>query len=175
MDFKLSQTIEILSQTPATVKSLLGNLSDEWVFASAGENTWTPFDVVGHYIHAEETDWIPRARIILAQAEGENKTFEAFDRFGHFEKVKGKNLDDLLKEFAEIRQENIEILKSWNLTEDRLNLKGFHPELGEVSLKQLLSTWAVHDLTHIRQIVTVLAKQYAENVGEWKNYLSILQ
>lgn len=173
MDFQLSQTIEILSQTPSTVKSLLGNLSDEWTFASQGENNWTPFDVVGHYIHCEETDWIPRARIILAQDE--NRTFEPFDRFGHFEKVKNKTLSELLETFADLRRKNLEILTAWNLNEDKLNLKGIHPDFGEVTLKQLLATWAVHDLTHIRQIVIVLAKQYKENVGEWKNYLSILQ
>lgn len=173
MDFQLSQTIEILSQTPATVKSLLGNLSDEWVFASLGENTWTPFDVVGHYIHCEETDWIPRAQIIIEQ--GENRTFEPFDRFGHFESSKGKTLSELLETFADLRRNNLEILTAWNLNEEKLNLKGIHPDFGEVTLEQLLATWAVHDLTHIRQIVKVLANQYAENVGEWKNYLSILQ
>ncbi len=173
MDFQLSQTIEILSQTPATVKSLLGNLSEDWVIASVGENNWTPFDVVGHYIHAEETDWIPRAQIILAQDE--NRTFVPFDRFGHFERSKGKTMTELLVTFADLRRKNIEILTAWNLNEEKLNLKGIHPELGEVTLKQLLATWAVHDLTHIRQIVNVLAKQYTENVGEWKNYLSILQ
>lgn len=173
MNFEFPQLLEILAQTPATVESLLGNLSDEWIYATEGENKWSAFDVVGHYIHCEETDWIPRAEVILRQ--GEDKNFPPFDRFGHFEIVKDKTLSDLLKEFSEIRQKNIEILKSWNLTEEQLNLKGIHPEFGEVTLKQLLSTWAVHDLTHIRQIVTTLAKQYTENVGEWKNYLSILQ
>lgn len=173
MDFQLSQAVEILSQTPSTVKSLLGNLSEEWIFASDGENSWRPFDVVGHYIHGEETDWIPRAEIILAQ--GENPTFEPFDRFAQFEKSKGRTLPELLETFTDLRRKNIETLKSWNLTEEQLNLKGIHPELGEVTLEQLLATWVVHDLTHIRQIVTVMAKQYAENVGVWKEYLSILQ
>ena len=173
MNFQLSQTIEILSQTPQTVKSLLENLSDEWVFASDGENSWSPFDVIGHYIHGEETDWITRAEIILAQ--GENLTFEPFDRFAQFEKSKNKTLSELLETFADLRRKNIETLKSWNLTEEHLNLKGIHPELGEVTLRQLLATWVVHDLTHIRQIVSIMAKRYAENVGEWKAYLSILQ
>lgn len=173
MKFQLSQAIEILSQTPATVKSLLGNLSDEWIFANDGENTWSPFDIIGHYIHAEETDWIPRAEIILAQ--GENRTFGAFDRFAQFEKSKGKTLAELLETFADVRQKNIELLKSWNLTDEQLKLKGIHPEFGEVTLQQLLATWTVHDLTHIRQIVTVMAKQYTENVGDWKAYLSILK
>ena len=173
LNFQLSQAIEMLSQTPETVKSLLGNLSNEFINATIDANGWSPFDVVGHLIHAEETDWIPRAEVILRQ--GENKNFPPFDRFGHFEIVKGKTLSELLDEFVEIRKRNLEILKSWNLNEEKLDLKGVHPEFGEVTLQQLLSTWAVHDLTHIRQIVTVLAKQYTANVGEWKHYLSILQ
>lgn len=173
MNFQISQAIEILSQTPETVRTLLGKLSDEWIYASEDENSWSPFDVVGHLIHAEETDWIPRAEIILEK--GDNPFFEPFNRFGHIEKVKGKTLAELLDEFAEIREKNIEILKSWNLTDEQLSLRGIHPELGSVTLEQLLSTWCVHDLTHIRQIVTVIAKQYTENVGVWKEYLSILK
>ena len=173
MDFQISKTIEILSQTPTTVKSLLGNLSDEWNFAPDGENSWSPFDVIGHYIHGEETDWIPRAEIILSQ--GENLTFEPFDRFAQLDKSEGQTMSELLETFANLRQKNIEILTSWNLTDEQLKLKGVHPELGEVTLEQLLATWAVHDLTHIRQLVSVLAKQYTENVGAWKQYLSILQ
>lgn len=172
MNFKLAEAIEILEQTPATVKSLLGNLSDEWTLnKNTGE--WSSFDVIGHYIHAEETDWIPRAEIILAQ--GKNRTFEPFDRFAQFELSKGKTLSELLETFAELRQKSLETLKSWNLSDEQLQLTGIHPELGEVTLEQLLSTWMVHDLTHIRQIVQILAKNYAENVGEWKAYLSILQ
>ena len=172
MDFKLEEAIEILEQTPATVKSLLGNLSDEWKL-SKNTGEWSPFDVIGHYIHAEETDWIPRAEIILAQ--GENRTFEPFDRFAQFELSKGKTLSELLETFAKLRKKSLETLKSWNLSAEQLQLKGIHPELGEVTLEQLLSTWMVHDLTHIRQIVQILAKNYAENVGVWKAYLSILQ
>jgi len=173
MDFQIKQATEILSQTPATIESLLGNLSDEWIFASNDENSWSSFDVIGHFIHGEETDWIPRAGIILAQSE--NLMFEPFDRFAQLEKSDNKTLSELLETFADLRQKNIETLKSWNLTEEQLNLKGIHPELGEVTLEQLLATWVVHDLTHIRQIVTILAKQYAENVGAWSAYLSILQ
>jgi hypothetical protein len=172
MNFQISKTIEILSQTPATVKSLLGSLSDDWVYAKIDENSWNAFDIIGHYIHGEETDWIPRAKIILAQ--GESVSFEPFDRFAQFETSKGKTLPDLLETFAELRSKNLETLKSWNLTEEQLKLKGIHPELGEVTLEQLLATWAVHDLTHIRHLSIVLAKQYAENVGVWKEYLTIL-
>ena len=173
MNFQIDQAVEILSQTPATVKSLLENLSDEWTKSEANIENWTPFDIVGHLIHADETDWIPRAEIVLAQ--GENPTFEPFDRFAMFEKSKDKTLRELLEIFAERRAESLEKLRAMNLNADKLQLKAAHPELGEVSLEQLIATWAVHDLTHIRQIVTVLANKYAENVGAWKEYLSILQ
>ena len=173
MKFQIEKTVEILAQTPATVKSLLGNLSDAWIKNEADEENWSAFDVVGHLIHGEETDWIPRARIILAQ--GENLTFEPFDRFAQFEKSKGKTLNELIEFFAALRTKNLDALRAMNLTEEKLNLKGIHPELGEVTLEQLIATWAVHDLTHIRQIATVLARKYAGNVGAWKEYLSILQ
>ena len=173
MKFQIEKTIEILSQTPETVKSLLGNLSEEWTKNDENSEKWSPFDIVGHLIHGEETDWIPRAEIILAQ--GDNLTFESFDRFAQFENSKGKTLNDLLEEFARLRKENLEKLRGMNLTEEKLKLKGMHPELGEVTLEQLLATWAVHDLNHIKQIAAVLAEKYAENVGAWKNYLSILQ
>ena len=151
MNFQIEQAIEILSQTPKTLNSLLGNLSDEWTKSEENQEGWNPFDVVGHFIHGEETDWIPRAKIILAQ--GENLTFEPFDRFAQVEKSKGKSLAQLLDEFAELRAKNIETLRQMNLTDEHLKLKGIHPELGEVNLEQLLSTWVVHDLTHIRQII----------------------
>jgi DinB superfamily len=173
MQFSLEKSIEILSNTPETVKSLLGNLSTDWTLSKDDSESWTPFDVVGHYIHGEETDWIPRAEIILG--EGENRTFESFDRFAQFERSKGRTLSELLETFAELRKKNLETLKSWNLTDAQLQQTGIHPELGEVTLEQLFATWVVHDLTHIRQIVTILAKKYGENVGVWKEYLSILK
>ena len=173
MKFQVEQAVEILSQTPETVKSLLENLSEDWIKSDQNTEEWSPFDIVGHLIHGEETDWIPRAEIILKQ--GENRTFEPFDRFAQFEKSKGKTLGELLETFAEERRKNLETLKSWNLTDKQLTLKGMHPELGEVNLEQLLATWVVHDLTHIRQIVTVLAKKYGENIGVWQEYLSILK
>ncbi|MBX7171949.1 MAG: DinB family protein [Pyrinomonadaceae bacterium] len=171
--FNLEKSIEILEQTPATVRSLLGNLSDDWTLTKSEENSWSPFDVIGHYIHAEEADWIPRAEIILAQ--GENRAFEPFDRFAQFELSKGKTLAELLETFAEMRPKSLETLKSWNLTDDQLQLKGIHPEFGEVTLEQLISTWVVHDLTHIRQLSIILAKHYSESVGPWTAYLSILK
>lgn len=173
MKFQVDQAIEILSNTPRVLNSLLGNLSNEWTEKLGDTENWSPFNVIGHYIHGEETDWIPRAEIILKQSE--NIKFESFDRFAQFEKSKGKTLNELLEVFTELRKKNLDILKSWNLTEQQLSLKGTHPELGKVNLEQLLSTWVVHDLTHIRQIAEVLAKKYAENVGVWKDYLSILK
>jgi hypothetical protein len=172
MKFELEQAVEILSQTPELIKSLLENLSDDWIKSEDSEN-WNPFDIVGHLIHGEETDWMPRAEIILAQKE--NITFEPFDRFAQFETSKGKSLPELLEIFAELRKESLAKLQTMRLTREQLKLKGIHPELGEVSLEQLLSTWVVHDLTHIRQIVTVLAKKYSQNVGAWREYLSILK
>ncbi len=173
MKFQIEQAVEILSQTPETVKSLLGNLSDNWTETEENSEIWSPFDIVGHLIHGEETDWIPRAEIILGQ--GTNPAFESFDRFAQFEKSKGKTLNDLIEIFAASRVKSLETLRAVNLTEEKLQLKGMHPELGEVTLEQLLAAWAVHDLTHIKQIITVLARKYAENVGVWKKYLSILQ
>lgn len=173
MKFQIAQAVEILENTPLVLKSLLQNLSNDWTENIENPEDWNPFDIVGHYIHGEETDWIPRAEIILKQ--GANIAFEAFDRFAQFEISKDKTLNELLETFAELRKKNLETLKSWNLTDEQLQLKGIHPELGLVNLEQLISTWVVHDLTHIRQIVTVLAKKYAENVGVWKEYLSILK
>jgi len=180
MKFEISKAIEVLSATPPTLRSLLGNLSDEWTGpeiqnpqSEIQNPEWSPFDVIGHLIHGEETDWVPRARIILA--EGEDRTFVPFDRFAQFENSKGKSMTQLLDEFARLRAENLDTLRSWSLSEDQLDLEGMHPELGLVTLRQLLSTWVVHDLTHIRQIVTVMAKRYEIEVGVWKEYLSILQ
>lgn len=173
MKFQIEKAVEILSQTPVSVKSLLENLSDDWIKNDADSESWSPFDIVGHLIHGEETDWIPRAEIILAQ--GENLTFTPFDRFAQFENSKGKTLRELLETFAVLRAKNLSILREMNLTEEKLKLRGIHPELGEVTLEQLLATWTVHDLNHIRQIVTVLARKYGNNVGAWKEYLSILQ
>jgi hypothetical protein len=173
MKFEIEQAVEILENTPSVLKSMLGNLSDEWTGTSENRDDWGAFDIVGHYIHAEETDWIPRAEIILKQ--GDDPTFEPFDRYAQFEKSQDVTLSELLETFTERRRESLEILKSWNLSAAELAFKGRHPELGEVTLEQLLATWVVHDLTHIRQIATVLAKKYGDNVGVWKEYLSILK
>ena len=172
MEFQLDHAKEILSRTPATLNSLLRHLPEEWVLTNEGPDTWSPFDVVGHLIHGEETDWIPRASIILEF--GESGTFERFDRFAMFEKSRGKSLGDLLDRFEWLRGENLKELEGMNLTPEMLGSRGTHPELGVVTLSQLLSTWAVHDLGHIGQIVRVMAKQYGQAVGPWKVYLPVL-
>ena len=172
MEFQLAQAREILERTPAILRALLRDLPDEWLLANEGPDTWSPFDVVGHLIHGEETDWIPRARIILEQ--GEQGTFEQFDRFAMFEKSKGKTLKELLVEFEQLRRVSLDELDEMNLTPELLAKRGRHPELGVVTLGQLLSTWVVHDLGHIQQIVRVMAKQYNDQVGPWSAYLSIL-
>jgi len=172
MKFNLQLALEILEQTPGTLRSLLGNLSPEWIRENEGPETWSPFDVVGHLIHGERTDWIQRARIILEQDK--SKKFEPFDRFAQFRESAGKTLPQLLDEFEQARSENLEILRSFHLSESHLDLEGMHPSLGMVTLRQLLSTWTTHDLAHIGQIVRVMAKQYKEEVGPWIEYMSIL-
>ena len=172
MEFQLDHAKELLARTPATLNSLLNDLPDHWLFANEGPETWSPLDVLGHLIHGEETDWIPRAKIILH--DGEDRAFEPFDRFAMFEKSKGKSLSELLVTFARLRKENLRQLEEMKLTPELLSKRGLHPELGVVTLAQLLATWVVHDLGHIGQIVRVMSKQYAEPVGPWKAYLSIL-
>ena len=173
MEFELEKATEVLGRTPAVVRSMVSGLSDDWTASSELKDVWGVFDVVGHLIHADETDWIPRAEVILAQ--GEDRDFPPFDRFGQFEKSRGKTLSELLDEFDAIRKECIATVRGWDLTDEKLELRGVHPEFGEVTLKQLLATWVVHDLTHIRQIATIMAKKYEGAVGPWKAYLSILK
>lgn len=173
MKFREDQAVEILRQTPYTLQRMLEPLSPEWTASSGDKENWGPYDVIGHLIHGEETDWIPRAEIILA--DGENRNFVPFDRLAQFENSKGKSLDDLLTEFAHLRNANIEKLIRWQLTDDQLALTGAHPVLGEVTLKNLLATWVVHDLNHIRQIVTYMARKYDESAGVWRSHLAILQ
>jgi uncharacterized damage-inducible protein DinB len=173
MKFDLNEAIAVLSNTPETLNHLLHSLPKELITTNEGENTFSVFDVVGHFVHGEDTDWIPRATLILAQ--GENRTFEKFDRFAQYSRFKENTLDELLAMFSEKRKQNLVTLKSWNLTEEHFALKGNHPALGEVTLQQLLATWIVHDLSHINQIVRVMAKQYSGEVGPWKQYLSVLK
>ncbi|MBV6647583.1 MAG: DinB family protein [Cyclobacteriaceae bacterium] len=172
MKFSLQETISILERTPSVLEAYLKDLSPAWTLQTEGPNTWSAFDVLGHLIHGEQTDWIPRAKIILSQSE--SKKFEPFDRFAQFEESKGKTMDQLLQEFNLLRKQNIEVLKSMNLGERQLSLIGIHPEFGEITLRQLLAAWTVHDLGHIAQISRVAAKQYKEAVGPWTAYLTIL-
>jgi uncharacterized damage-inducible protein DinB len=172
MEFQLEHATEILRRTPATLNSLLRHLPQEWIMSNEGTETWSPFDVVGHLIHAEEADWIPRAKIILEH--GESRAFEPFDRYAMFEKSRGKSLGDLLDRFEQLRGESLQALEAMNLRPEMLVTRGMHPELGAVTLSQLLSTWVVHDLGHIGQITRVMAKQYGEAVGAWQAYLPVL-
>lgn len=172
MEFELNQAKEVLSRTPATLNTLLRPLSETWVLGNEGPETWSPYDVVGHLIHGEETDWIPRAKIILQH--GEDRAFEPFDRFAMFEKSKGKSLAELLDDFERARAGSLRELDALALTPALLEKRGRHPELGIVTLKQLLATWVVHDLGHVSQVVRAMAKQYSDAVGPWKVYLSIL-
>ena len=173
MEFKLRQATAVLERTPETLLLLLRDLPDPWLIQNEGPDTWSPFDIVGHLIHAEETDWIPRAKIILAH--GEKRAFEPFDRLAMFDKFKGRTITDLLYTFGRMRAQNLDVLDSMNLTVELLEKRGKHPELGVVTLKQLLATWVVHDLGHVRQVVRVMAKQYREAVGPWKAYLTVLE
>jgi DinB superfamily len=172
MEFQLNEAVEVLRNTPATLSALLGSLSNQWLLQNEGPETWSPFDVLGHLIHGEETDWIARTRIILQ--DGEKRTFEPFDRFAMFENSKGRSIRELLDTFARLRQANLRELEQMKLAPAMLEKHGRHPELGVVTLKELLATWVVHDLGHVAQIARVMAKQYREEVGPWQQYLPVL-
>jgi hypothetical protein len=167
----LKDAVAVLARTPASLAALLEGLPDLWVNATEGGATWSPYDVVGHLIHGERTDWIPRARHILA---GETRPFDTFDRMAQFTESRGESLGELLATFAELRRENVAVLSGMSLTDEDLGRKGLHPQLGEVTLGQLLATWVVHDLDHVGQVARTMAKAYADAVGPWSAYLSIL-
>jgi hypothetical protein len=173
MHFNLDHAINILSRTPMTVKAMLADLPAEWLTSNEGQQTWSPFDVLGHLIHGEQTDWLPRLKMILEF--GEARAFEPFDRFSQFEISKGKGLPELLSEFETLRAANVVTLKGMKLTTEDLKKTGTHPELGTVTLEALLATWVVHDLDHLVQISRTLAKQYRDAVGPWQAYLSVLK
>lgn len=170
--FSLERSIEVLSRTPATLDALLRDVGDAWARGVEGPDTFSPFDVVGHLIDGEETDWIPRARIILAR--GRSVRFEPYDRFRHRGRNAARTLEWLLTEFAKLREANLKLLQSWKLTAAELSLPGEHPSLGPVTLQQLLAAWVVHDLGHIAQVARVMAKQYRPEVGPWVPYLPVL-
>lgn len=172
MTFDLNQGIAVLERTPRVLRELLGGLPEVWTHENEGPETWSPFDVVGHLIDGEETDWMVRARIILAQ--GESRRFEPFDRFRHLATNSETPLGELLDRFAELRARNLGDLKALNLGPEELQLAGEHPEFGAVTLEQLLATWVVHDLGHLAQISRVMAKQLRDAVGPWAAYLPVL-
>ena len=172
MDFQIEHAVEILNKTPHVLDLMLRDLPQEWTHRNEGEDTWSAFDILGHLIHGEETDWVPRARCILEF--GEDKTFEPFDRFAQMEKSKGKSLDEQLDTFKRLRAENLQVLSDLEITPSLLRLTGKHPEFGVVTMSELLSTWVVHDLSHVAQIARVMSRQYKETTGPWKAYLPIL-
>ena len=172
MQYSLERSYEILDRTPAVLQALLSGLCDDWIMPNEGPETFSPYDVVGHLVHGEKTDWVVRTKMILEF--GNTKTFEKYDRFAQYEESKGKSLQQLLNEFAAIRKENMIWFKALNLTEDDLDRKGMHLVLGDVTLKNLLATWVVHDLTHIAQVTRVMAKQYKTEMGPWPEFFRIL-
>jgi uncharacterized damage-inducible protein DinB len=172
MDYQYDQAVEILRRTPATLTALLRGLPEAWTKSTAGPDTWSAYDVVGHLLHGEETDWIGRTRVILDY--GEERPFDAFNRTAMFEKYRGYSLDQVLEAFEQARERNLATLSELRITPEKLTLKGTHPALGSVTLSQLLATWVVHDLNHVGQIVEVMSRQYAEAVGPWSAYLAIL-
>jgi hypothetical protein len=170
--FLIPEASAILTRTPAVLDALLRGLPDGWIAAHEGGETWSPFDVMGHLIHGERTDWMPRARTILEH--GEARAFDTFDRFAQFAASEGRTLPSLLGEFATLRQGNVRDLEALRLTDADLDRRGRHPQLGAVTLRQLLSTWVAHDLDHVAQISRALARQYSDEVGPWRAYLRII-
>jgi hypothetical protein len=172
MDFDLTLGIAVLERTPPTLRAFLRGLGPAWTDATEGPETWSPYAIVGHLIHGERTDWVPRAQLILAQ--GANRRFTPFDRVAPFRESQSESLDELLDEFARLRAANLTTLAGWRLTDTELALEGEHPEFGVVTLRQLLATWVVHDLGHLAQTARVMAKQYSEAIGPWRAYLPIV-
>jgi hypothetical protein len=173
MDLKLPQALQVLGRTPATLRSLLQGLSEDWILADEGPESFNPRDVLGHLIDGEETDWFPRLQIMLQH--GEARPFDTFDRFAFREKYQDKTVVELLNIFERMRGQNLQGVKTMNLQPRQLDLKGSHPQLGAVTVRQLFATWVVHDLSHIAQITRVMSKQYKEAVGPWKDYISIIE
>jgi hypothetical protein len=172
MKFDLDDGMAVLARTPSVLRALLEDLPRGWVEGNEGPETWSAFDIVGHLIHGERTDWISRSRILLEH--GTDKPFEPFDRFAQFEVSEGKNIGELLEEFAGLRERNLETLREMNLGAEDFDKEGVHPELGKVTLRELLATWVTHDLGHLAQIARAMAKQYGDEVGPWAAHLSIL-
>jgi hypothetical protein len=172
VEFRLDLAIDVLRRTPGTLQVLLGGIDEVLERGNEGPETFSPFDNLGHLIDGEETDWIPRARVILAR--GPNLRFEPYDRFRHRSRNVGRTLGSLLTEFQRLRAANLDLLASWRLDAAKLDLPGEHPALGPVTLRQLLAAWVVHDLGHVAQIARVMAKQYTDEVGPWVAFLPVL-
>jgi DinB family protein len=169
----LQDTISLLARTPAALNALLRDLPETWTFRNEGEETWSAFDVVGHLIHGERTDWMPRAKRILEF--GESKAFDPFDRWAQVRESQGKSLPQLLDEFADLRADNVKALRALNLQPNDFERRGLHPALGVVTMSELLATWAAHDLTHLHQISRIMAYQYREAVGPWSAFLGVMK
>jgi DinB superfamily len=172
MKAKLEDTILLLSRTPAALNALLRDLPDTWTLKNEGEETWSPFDVLGHLIHGERTDWMPRAKMIMEFGEG--RSFEPFDRWAQERESQGKSLSQLLDEFAKLRTDNLQELRVLNLQPADFDRRGRHPALGIVTMSELLSAWAGHDLTHLHQISRTMAYQYRDAVGPWSKFLGVM-
>jgi DinB superfamily len=173
MNFEVSDALPVLARTPGALHALLAGLPPQWTEATEGGDTWSPHTVVGHLVHGERANWIPRATII--REHGTSRPFEPFDRLAQFRESAGKPLHALLEEFATLRTANVALLRSWHLTDEQLALRGLHPEFGPVTLRELLATWVAHDLGHLVQITRVMARQYRDAIGPWKAYLSVMR
>ena len=172
-EFSVAEAVAVLTRTPATLDALLRGLPDIWVRLNEGKDTWSAFDIMGHLIFGERTDWMPRLRIILEH--GETRPFDPFDRFAQFKESQGKSLEQLLDDFARLRSENLATLQALNLRREDLTRRGRHPAFGVVTLEELLATWAVHDLNHLHQLSRVMAHQYRDAVGPWSAYLGVMR
>lgn len=173
MNFNLEEAIEVLERTPGTLEVLLAGLSPGWLQCNEGEGTWNPSQVIGHLIEGEKNDWIPRLEMIFR--EGESRAFPPFDRFAHLNENPERTAEEKLREFKALRLENIDKLKNLVSSEAQFELTGLHPDFGSVKLRELLSTWVVHDFTHINQITRTMAERYRDDVGPWKAYLGVLK
>ncbi len=172
MEFALAEARAVLMRTPGTLRAMLSGLGPEWLDATEGPETWSPYVIMGHLVHGERTDWIVRARLIMEQAA--DRRFAPFDRFAQLRENQGASLEALLVSFETLRAASLATLDSWQLTDAQLELTGIHPAFGEVTLRRLLATWTAHDLGHIAQVARVMAKQYRDEVGPWRAYLPVM-
>jgi DinB superfamily len=178
MEQSLDKTIAVLERTPVALDAMLRGLPDEWTRSNegggAGLETWSAFDVVVHLINCEKTDWVPRARTILESRGGEVREFPPFDRWGEIRESRSKTMGEVLETFVQLRAENLAKVRSWGLGQEQLGMRGRHPSLGEVTLSELMATWATHDLNHLHQISRVMAYQYREAVGPWRRFMGVM-